>query len=163
MKRNDVPSQEPARGTIEQRQFERITSTLQIKYYIVEKEYADKLQGDAAYKDTTLEALAKMDRPNTPLQGVTDNISSGGLALISEQPVAMGTNVVCDITMPNLPRPLRALAEVVRSDSKEGRVIDRTISTYRSGLKIIAINKDDLKRIENYIIEEKIKHRLSGR
>jgi c-di-GMP-binding flagellar brake protein YcgR len=159
-----VPSQQqPARGTIEQRQFERITSTLQIKYYIIEKEYADTLQQDAAYKDTTLESLSKMDRPNTPLQGVTDNISAGGLSLVTDQPVALGTHVVCDITMPNLPRPLRALAEVVRTDSKEGRVVDRTISTYRSGLKIIAINKDDLKRIENYIIEEKIKQRLSGR
>ena len=154
---------QPSRGTIEQRKFERITSTLQIKYYIVEKDYAEKLQADAAYKDTTLDALSKMDRPNTPLQGVTDNISSGGLALVTDTPVAMGTHVVCDITMPNLPRPLRALAEVVRTDSKEGRVVDRTMSTYRSGLKIIAINKDDLKRIENYIIEEKIKHRLSGR
>jgi hypothetical protein len=28
---------------------------------------------------------------------------------------------------------------------------------------ILAINKDDLTRIENYIIEEKIRHRLSGR
>ena len=158
-----MPQQQPSRGTLEQRQFERITSTLQIKYYIIEKDYADKLQVDAAYKDTTLENLSKMDRPNTPLQGVTDNISAGGLALVTDQPVSLGTYVVCDITMPNLPRPLRALAEVVRSDSKEGKVIDRTISTYRSGLKIIAINKDDLKRIENYIIEEKIKHRLSGR
>jgi c-di-GMP-binding flagellar brake protein YcgR len=158
-----VPPQQPARGTIEQRQFERITSTLQIKYYIIEREYADKLQADAAYKDTTLESLAKADRPNTPLQGVTDNISAGGLSLVTDQPVALGTSVVCDITMPNLPRPLRALAEVVRTDNKEGRVVDRTISTYRAGLKIIAINKDDLKRIENYIIEEKIKQRLSGR
>jgi c-di-GMP-binding flagellar brake protein YcgR len=158
-----LPQSQPARGTIEQRQFERITSTLQIKYYIIENDYADKLQQDAAYKDTTLESLAKMDRPNTPLQGVTDNISTGGLALVTDTPISMGTKVVCDITMPNLPRPLRALAEVVRSDSKEGRVVDRTISTYRSGLRIIAINKDDLKRIENYIIEEKIKQRLAGR
>lgn len=158
-----MPTPQPAHGTIEQRKFERITSTLQIKYYIVEKDYAEKLAQDSAYKDTTLDSLSKMDRPNTPLAGVTDNISTGGLALVTDSPVALGTHVVCDITMPNLPRPLRALAEVVRTDSKEGRVIDRTISTYRSGLKIIAINKDDLKRIENYIIEEKIKHRLSGR
>jgi c-di-GMP-binding flagellar brake protein YcgR len=156
-------AQSPARGTIEQRQFERIMTTLQIKYYVVEKDYADKLKQEAAYKDTTLEALAKMDRPNTPLQGVTDNISTGGLSLVSDTPIAEGTQVVCDITLPNLPRPLRALAEVVRSDSKEGRVVDRTINTYRAGLKIIAINKDDLKRIENYIIEEKIKQRLAGR
>jgi hypothetical protein len=71
--------------------------------------------------------------------------------------------VVCDITMPNLPRPLRVLAQVVRSDSKDGRIVDKTMSIYKSGLTIIAVNKDDLTRIENYIIEEKIKHRLGGR
>lgn len=154
---------EPSRGTIEQRKFERILATLQIKYYIVEKEYADKLMLDAAYKDSTLEKLKAMERPSTTLQGVTENISSGGLALITDQPVSLGTMVVCDITLPTLPRPLRALAEVIRSDAKDGKVIDRTLSTYKAGLKIISINRDDLKRIENYIIEEKIKQRLSGR
>lgn len=151
-----------SRGTIEQRKFERITSILQIKYYIVEKEYADKLKEDSAYKDSTLEKLSKIERPNTPLIGMTENISQGGLELITEQPVSLGTHVLCDITLPKFSQPLRALTEVVRTDSREGRVIDRTLSTYRAGLKIIAINKDDLKRIENYIIEEKIKNRLSS-
>lgn len=151
-----------SRGTIEQRKFERIISTLQIKYYIVEKEYADKLKEDSAYKDSTLEKLSKIERPNTPLIGMTENISQGGLELITEQPVSLGTHVLCDITLPKFSQPLRALTEVVRTDSREGRVIDRTLSTYRAGLKIIAINKDDLKRIENYIIEEKIKNRLSS-
>jgi len=154
---------EASRGTIEQRKFERITSTLQIKYYIVEKEYAEKLKEDSAYKDSTLEKLSKIDRPNTPMTGVTENISQGGLELITEQPVSLGTHVLCDITLPKMTQPLRALTEVVRTDSREGRVIDRTLSTYRAGLKIIAINKDDLKRIENFIIEEKIKNRLSGK
>ena len=135
---------------------------MQIKYYIVEKEYADKLKEEESYKDSSVEKLAKLDRPGSPLSGISDNISSGGLQLISDQPMSLGTHVVCDITLPKLPLPLRALAEVVRTDSREGRVVDRTISTYRSGLKIISINKDDLKRIENYIIEEKIKLRLSG-
>jgi c-di-GMP-binding flagellar brake protein YcgR len=154
---------EASRGTIEQRKFERITSTLQIKYYIVEKDYAEKLKEDSAYKDSTLEKLSKIDRPNTPMTGVTENISQGGLELITEQPVSLGTHVLCDITLPKMTQPLRALTEVVRTDSREGRVIDRTLSTYRAGLKIIAINKDDLKRIENFIIEEKIKNRLSGK
>jgi c-di-GMP-binding flagellar brake protein YcgR len=151
------------KGTIEQRTFERLVATLQIKYYVVDDKYAEQLKTEAAYKDTTMEQLMAVQRPSTVLQGVTENISSGGLSLVSEVPMAMGTHVVCDITMPNLPRPLRALAEVVRTDSKDGRIVDRTAQTYKVGLKIIAINKDDLTRIENFIIEEKIKHRLSGR
>lgn len=154
---------EPIRGTIEQRKFERIVSQLQIKYYVVDNAYAEQLKTEAAYKDTSLEKLASIQRPSTVLTGVTDNISQGGLSLVSETPLALGTNVVCDITVPTLPRPLRALAEVVRSDSNDGRVVDRTQKVYKAGLKIIAINKDDLTRIENYIIEEKIKHRLGGR
>jgi hypothetical protein len=157
-----MPALPAGHGTLEQRQFERIMTTLQIKYYVIEKQYAQQLQNDEAYKNTTLESLQKVDRPSTQLQGVTENISQGGLALVSDTPIAMGTFVVCDITMPTLPRPLRALAEVVRTDSMDGRVVDRTISTYRSGLKIHAVNKDDLKRIENYIIEEKIRQRLAG-
>jgi hypothetical protein len=154
---------EPIRGTIEKRQYERIVSQLQIKYYIVDAAYAQQLQGEAAYKDTSLEKLASAQRPTNVLSGMSENISEGGLSLVSEQPLAIGTHVVCDITMPNLPRPLRALAEVVRSDSKDGRVVDRTQTVYKSGLKIIAINKDDLTRIENYIIEEKIRSRFGGK
>jgi len=150
---------EPIRGSIEKRQYERIVSNLQIKYYVVDAAYAAQLGTEAAYKDTTLEKLATAQRPTNVLAGMSENISTGGLALVSEQPLAIGTFVVCDITMPTLPRPLRALAEVVRSDSKDGRVVDRTQSVYKSGLKIIAINKDDLTRIENHIIEEKIRGR----
>ena len=151
------------KGTIEQRKFERLVATLQIKYYVVDDKYAEQLKLESAYKDTTLEQLMATARPSTVLSGVTENISQGGLSLVSDVPMAMGTHVVCDITMPNRPRPLRALAEVVRTDSKDGRIVDRSASTYKVGLKILAINKDDLTRIENYIIEEKIRHRLSGR
>lgn len=150
---------EPIRGTIERRQYERIVAQLQIKYYIVDDEYAARLSNEAAYKDTTLERLASTPRPVNVLSGISEDISQGGLSLVSEQPLAVGTHVICDITMPNLPRPLRVLATVVRSDSKDGRVVDRTQTVYKAGLKILAINKDDLTRIENYIIEEKIKGR----
>ena len=154
---------EPRRGTIEKRQFERIVSQLQIKYYVVDNAYAEQLKTEAAYKDSSPEKLAAMQRPATALTGMTEDISKGGLSLVSETPLAVGTYVVCDITVPTLPRPLRALAEVVRSDSKDGRVVDRTQTVYKAGLKILAINKDDFTRIENYIIEEKIRARLGGK
>jgi hypothetical protein len=153
----------PIRGTIEQRKFERIVSQLQIKFYIIDNAYADQLRTEAAYKDTTLDRLGAALRPNTALTGVTENISQGGLSLVSDQPLAIGTMVVCDVTVPNLPRPLRVLAEVARSDSNDGRVVDKSMSIYKSGLKIIAMNKDDLTRIENYIIDEKIKQRMGGK
>jgi len=59
--------------------------------------------------------------------------------------------------MPSLPRPLRTLAQVVQSDADSGKVVDRTIQSYKCSLKVLAINKDDMKRIENDIIESKIR------
>jgi prolyl oligopeptidase PreP (S9A serine peptidase family) len=154
---NGVAMDEGRRGTIEQRKHERIVAIMQIRYYIVDAKYAASLKTESAYKDTHVEQLQNIPMARTPLTGVTENISAGGLLLVTEEPLSMGTSVVVDITVPNLPSPLRALAEVVRSDSSEGQVVDRTLKSYRSGLKIIAINKDDMKRIENYIVEQKIK------
>jgi c-di-GMP-binding flagellar brake protein YcgR len=138
---------------------ERAPANMQIKFYVVDQEYADKLLTESAYKDTLLDSSGNFKTPKAMLTGVTENISTGGLALVSEQPMAIGTQVVVDITMPKMPQSLRALAEVVRSDSESGRVVDRTVSTYRAGLKLLAINKDDLRRIENYIVEQKIRAR----
>jgi c-di-GMP-binding flagellar brake protein YcgR len=146
-------------GFLERRMADRVSTTMHLKYYVVDEAYAGKLRTEAAYKDTHVDALGNLKSPKTMLSGVTENISTGGLALVSEVPMAMGTKVVVDITMPSLPRPLRALAEVVHSDSEHGRVVDRTVSTYRASLRIIAINKDDMKRIENYIVEQKIRSR----
>ena len=137
-------------------------ANLQIKYYVVDEVYAAKLKAEPAYKDSSLEKLAAKERPATMFSGVTENIQDG-LALVVDQPMVPGTPLVLDITVPKTPRPLRALAEVVSSDSKDGRVVDRTVTTYKVGLKIIAINKDDLIRIENYMIEEKIRGRSGGK
>lgn len=150
-------------GRIEQRQFERIIAVLNIKYYIIDEGYASKLSSESAYKDTTLEKLQAADRVRSPMTGVTENISKGGLSLTSDEPLAEGQKVIVDMTLPNITRPMRALAEVVRSDSKHGKVMDRTIKSYNSGLKILAINKDDMRRIENYMVEEKIRSRMNGR
>ena len=86
---------EPIRGTIEKRQYERIVSQLQIKYYVVDHAYAIQLKTEAAYKDTTLAKLAAAPRPTNVLSGISEDISQGGLSLVSEQPLAIGTHVVC--------------------------------------------------------------------
>ena len=149
-------------GRIEQREFERVIASLNIKYYVIDEEYASKLSTDDAYKDSTLEKLQAADRVQSPMSGVTENISKGGLSLTSDEPLAEGQKVIVDMTLPNITRPMRALAVVVRSDSKHGRVLDKSISSYSAGLKILAINKDDMRRIENYMIEEKIRSRMGG-
>jgi hypothetical protein len=93
--------------------------------------------------------------PKTLLAGIVENIGAG-LTLVSDEPIAMDAFLVADITVQGISRPMRALCQVVRSDADTGKVVDRTIQTYKSSLKVLAINKDDIKRIENDIIESKI-------
>jgi hypothetical protein len=129
---------------------------MQIKHYIIDKDYAAVLAQESAYRDTTVAKLHDLPMPKTLLAGVTENIACG-LTLVSNEPMGIGTFVVADITMPSLPRPLRTLAQVVQSDADSGKVVDRTIQSYKCSLKVLAINKDDMKRIENDIIESKIR------
>lgn len=143
-------------GTIEQRQFERVVAEMNIRYYPVEEAYFKQLEGEAAYKDTQIEKLADLPRPSTYLVGVTENISKGGLALVLDKPLPLGSHVVLDLSMPNLPRPLRAIGQVMRQQEGQGTT-DSTAKVFRTGLKLVAINKEDMKRIENYILEMKLK------
>jgi c-di-GMP-binding flagellar brake protein YcgR len=148
-------------GTIEQRQFERIVAEMNIRYYPVEEAYFQQLEGEAAYKDTHIEKLADLPRPSTYLVGVTENISRGGMSLVTEKPLPLGSHVVLDMTVPNLPRPLRAIGRVMRSQEQGGGgTVDNTAMVYRTGLKLVAINKEDMKRIENYILEANLKGRM---
>jgi hypothetical protein len=154
----------PGRGHIEQREFERIVAVLQIKYYTLDAQTAGELSLDASYKDTTLEKLREQSQVNSPMVGVTENISRGGLSLTGEEPLLVGQRVIVDMTLPGVKQPVRAMAEVMRSsgDSRSG-VVDRNATSFKAGLKIVAVNKDDLRRVENFIISEKIKQRMTGR
>jgi c-di-GMP-binding flagellar brake protein YcgR len=146
-------------GSIEQRQFERIVAEMNIRYYPVEDAYFKQLEGEADYKDTQVEKLADLPRPNTYLVGVTENISKGGLSLVTDKPIPLGAHMVLDMTMPNLPRPLRAIGQVMNSQEAQDKTLDPNSAVYRTGLKIVAIHKEDMKRIENYILELKMKQR----
>lgn len=130
---------------------------MQIKHYIVEEQYAQSLAAEPAYRDTTVDRLSELPMPKTLLMALTETIIQGSLALVSNEPLAMGTHVVVDITMNGLPRPLRALGQVVRSDQDQGKVVDRTIQTYKAGIKVLAVNRDDMRRIEADILEARIK------
>lgn len=146
-----------SRGSIEQRQFERLVAAMPIRFYLMDDESAAKLEADAAYRETRLETLASTPQPRTVLSGVTENISLGGLCLVSETPLNPGTFVVADMYPPSLPKPLRALAQVMRSD--RAAVVDRTAPSFRNGLKIIAINKNDMKEIQNYLLQLRFSRR----
>ena len=76
---------EISRGRIEQRRFERVVSAMPVQYYLVDEPTALQMRGESAYKNTHVESLKDLVRPNTIMTGVTENISAGGFALLTEK------------------------------------------------------------------------------
>lgn len=139
------------KGWLEKREFERVKSVLKIIYYIVDDKNKDNVIKSIDYKDTTLDNL-KNTLKNPVLNAITEDISKGGLAIITEKPLSIGQNVIIDLYLPRLSKPIKLLTEVKNvNDYVKGA------GTYRAGLKIISISKSDLQRIENHILEIKQK------
>ena len=149
------------KGRMEQRQHERVVAQMSVRFYVLDESHAQTLAEDAAYRETHMDKIDVEARPETVLKGVTRDISTGGFCLLSDHALDIGTPVMVDMEVPGLPRPLRALARVVRRDNAAGAARDATgtSAVWVCGLQIAAINKDDLRRIENLILEMKFKQR----
>jgi c-di-GMP-binding flagellar brake protein YcgR len=145
------------KGRIEQRRFERVVAQMAVRFYVLDAAHADALAKDAAYRETALSQMDIEARPETLLKGVTRDISAGGFCLLSDSPLEVGTPVMVDMEVPGLPRPLRALSRVMRRDTATSRDSSGSSQVWVCGLAIEAINKEDLRRIENLIIEMKLK------
>jgi len=145
------------KGRIEQRRFERVVAEMSVRFYVLDAEHANALAQDAAYRETHMDKMDIEARPETVLKGVTRDISAGGFCLLSDSPLEIGTPVMVDMEVPGLPRPLRALSRVMRRDTATSRDASGTSQVWICGLSIEAINKEDLRRIENLILEVKLK------
>jgi|DewCreStandDraft_4_1066084.scaffolds.fasta_scaffold22792_4 c-di-GMP-binding flagellar brake protein YcgR len=139
---------EMKKGWLYKRQYERVPDVLKVLYYPI-KESKQVLNSDD-YKDTTIEKITKTGGASSFIQAMTEDISKGGLSIVSETPLAIGQHIIIDLFLPRLANPVKILAEV--------RNIEKNIkgsSSYKAGLKIISISKSDLKRIESRIMEIK--------
>jgi len=139
---------EMKKGWLYKRQYERVPDVLKVLYYPI-KESKQVLNSDD-YKDTTIEKITKTGGASSFIQAMTEDISKGGLSIVSETPLTIGQHIIIDLFLPRLANPVKILAEV--------RNIEKNIkgsSSYKAGLKIISISKSDLKRIELRIMEIK--------
>lgn len=151
---------EMEKGRIEQRRFERVVAQMNVRFYVLDEASGATVEQEQAYRETRLEQLTHGTQPETMLKGVTRDISAGGICLVADKALAVGTKVVVDMDVPGLPRPLRALGKVMRSGPAGGaRDATQQVQLWHCGLEIIAIHKEDLRRIENFIIEQKLKGR----
>ncbi len=139
------------KGWLEKREFERVKSVLKIIYYIIDDKNKESIIKSSEYKDTTLNNL-KMVSKNPIVNAITEDISKGGLAIITEKPLAIGQHIIIELFLPRLSKPIKLLTEVRNIDS-----YIKGAGSYRAGLKILSISKSDLQRIENHILEVKQK------
>lgn len=132
-----------------QRQFERVQDILKISYYPIEGT-AEQITATEDYKDTTVEKMASIKSKNSYINAMTDDISKGGMSILTDKPLALKQLVVIDLFLPRISKPIKLLAEV--------RNVDAAIkgaASYKAGVRILSMSKSDLKRIENHIISLK--------
>jgi hypothetical protein len=62
--------------------------------------------------------------------------------------------------LPGQPIPLNLLAEVVRAVQESSSTMG---ATFRAGLKILALNKQDVAKLDRFLLAEKIRLRNAGK
>ncbi len=139
------------KGWLEKREFERVKSVLKVIYYIIDDKNKENIVQSSEYKDTTLNNL-KTTSKNPIINALTEDISKGGLAIITEKPLVIGQHIIIDLYLPKLSKPIKLLTEVRNIDSYV-----KGSGSYKAGLRILSISKSDLQRIENHILEIKKK------
>ncbi len=140
---------EMQKGWLYKRQYERVPDVLKILYYPVKGPVSSVLNSED-YKDTTIEKITKAGGASSFIQAMTEDISKGGMSIVTDNPLPIGQHIIIDLFLPRASNPIKILAEV--------RNIEKAIkgsTSYKAGLKIISISKSDLKRIEARIMEIK--------
>jgi c-di-GMP-binding flagellar brake protein YcgR len=108
---------------IEKRTYRRISETIPVKYRLIED---------------PRELISLPERKEEKTVQCKD-ISTGGLCVVTDQFVEVGSTLRLDISFPTIPHLISAYAEVVWADETG------------EGLKFLAIKEDDQNKIKNYI------------
>jgi c-di-GMP-binding flagellar brake protein YcgR len=137
----DMPNEQ---GTIERRQFERITAHFEVRYHEIPAAEAEQLtKATGEYNDITAPVATKAVKD--VMSVVTENISLGGLKIIGAKPFKEKSTLNLEMLIPGFPVPLKALAVVVRADA----AVD---GKYSAGVLFIGLNKEDIAKVERYVL-----------
>jgi hypothetical protein len=138
-------------GWAEKREHERVVATLKMDYQIVSGPEAQKLMGQTNYSQTTVDQLPQLSEKSSLYRAVTKDISMGGLALVSQNPLKPGLILEVGLHLPNYKVDLKFLAEIrhVQTTVEMGKTL------YHAGIRTLAIHKGDVERISNYLRDPK--------
>jgi Tfp pilus assembly protein PilZ len=140
-------------GLMERRVFERVVASVRVTYRLVPKKELKALLADPSYRDTTLERLPEMAKKSNVIHAMTRDLSVGGMALSGSKDFPSGDAVAVFLYLPDAPTPVTVVAEVVHSEPAGGM----GGNAFRAGLKILAINREDVVRLEKYLLAQKLK------
>jgi hypothetical protein len=143
---------------MEKRQSERVDASVKVTFIVVPKEELVAILNDPAYRDSTADRLPDLSKKSAVLHAVTRDLSMGGMALVGQEEFPADAALQIHLYLPTYPVPLTLLAEVVRMEQEAAGAMG---STFRAGIKILAVNRQDVMRLDKYLWAEKIRMRDS--
>jgi hypothetical protein len=141
------------KGWMEQRRHERVAATLKISYRILEESEKEGTINQPRYNQTLAEHLPHLSQKFHVYHAVTRDISEGGLSINGEKPFTQGQHVEISITLPQYNVPVTFLTEVMRA----GSFFEMGKTMYSAGVKILALNREDMDRLMKYVLSEKLR------
>jgi c-di-GMP-binding flagellar brake protein YcgR len=140
-------------GWMEQRKFERISAALRISYRVLDAAEQKGILNQPRYNQTTAEHLPHLSQKFHVYHAITRDISLGGMAISGEQPIPEGAHVEIYLQLPQYNVTLTLLSIVARCTSyfQAGKTM------YNAGVKLLALNREDVGKMERFLLAEKIR------
>ena len=147
-------------GWIEKRQSERVDATIKVTYITIPKEELVIALDDPAYRTSKVDHLPDLAKRSATLHAITRDISMSGMSLVGQEVFPEDCALQIQLYLPGQPIPLNLLAEVVRAVQESSSTMG---ATFRAGLKILALNKQDVAKLDRFLLAEKIRLRNAGK
>jgi hypothetical protein len=143
-------------GWMEKRQFERIDASIKVTYCLVPKTELVKILSEPAYRESSVDHLPELSKKSVTMHAVTRDLSMGGMSLVGQESFPEDSALEIHLYLPGYPAPITLIAEVIRALSESS---GSNGSTFRAGIKILAINRQDVMRLDKFLLAEKIRQR----
>ena len=141
------------KGWVEQRKHERVAAALSVSYRILGQGENQDAVNQPHYKETKTEHLPDLSKKFHVYHAITQDISLGGMSIMGDQAFIQGDQVEIILQLPQYKSQLTLLAKVIRT----GTFLQGGKTMYSGGVQILAINQDDVKKLNNYLLAEKLR------
>jgi hypothetical protein len=136
---------------LEKRDAERVSARLSIKFHAIERKEADRILSTGDFADAFAAELGP--EGDAVADAFTENISvsgikfSGDMRLIGGKLIPEGSHLLVEVSIPDAPIPVRALATVVWSEADENNP-----QSFHAGLLFMGINKQDIMKVARFLV-----------